>query len=228
MRCPLLQRVLGTHRAVSPQNGVRYYAALGLAGLVTALVFYALNPAWWGANPLDVAAEVLDLRARVLDSQISGVGGYVDLADRLAGFVRQTLVALPQYYEVSNWAGYIADQIARYGASVWRGVSVGGSVPGAMVLSGLILAGALALVRGRVDRAARWVVGVWSALNLVSVLFLTPLEWQRYYLPAFPAVGLLGAMGLTWLWRSAAGRITLIDGTKHSLIKSVTNNRRDL
>jgi len=37
---------------------------------------------------------------------------------------------------------------------------------------------------------------------------LTPLEWQRYYLPVYPALGLLGAAGLTrtMLWLTATFR----------------------
>jgi hypothetical protein len=39
-------------------------------------------------------------------------------------------------------------------------------------------------------------VGAWTVSVVAATLLLTPLEWQRYYLPVYPAVGLLTALGV--------------------------------
>jgi hypothetical protein len=51
---------------------------------------------------------------------------------------------------------------------------------------------------------------------LLSTLLLTPIEWQRYYLPIYPAIGLLLGLGLTrisqtlvWWQRQRFNRPTL-------------------
>jgi 4-amino-4-deoxy-L-arabinose transferase-like glycosyltransferase len=177
------------------------YLQLVLAGLVALGVFYALNPAWWG-DPLARLDEVLHLRTTLLAGQTAAFGGYMSLGDALGGFFRQVFVGLPQYYEVANWAQFIAEPIARYENSVWRGVSLGGSIIGGMVLLVLMLIGFSALVRNKMTSGAvRWLVGAWALAMFASTALLTPLEWQRYYLPAYPAVGLLAALGVVWLGR---------------------------
>ena len=170
-----------------------------LAGVLALIIFYVLNPAWWG-DPLTRAGQVLDLRADLLAGQTAAFGGYANLADNFGGFFRQVFVALPQYYEIPTWAGYIADPIARYESTIWHGVSLGGSLIGAVVLLALTLVGLWRLWRDRVtDRAVRWLIGVWALVMLLTTALLTPLEWQRYYLIAYPAVGLLAAYGAAGL-----------------------------
>lgn len=177
------------------------YVMLIAAAILALGIFYALNPAWWG-DPLTRAGDVLTLRGDLLAGQAGAFGGYVNAGDALDGFFRQVFVNLPQYYEIPDWAGYIGDQIARYDGSVWRGVSIGGSTVGGLVVLALVLVGGWALWRDRESpRSTRWLVGGWAlAMALVTAL-LTPLEWQRYYLPAFPAVGLVGAYGIVWAAR---------------------------
>jgi hypothetical protein len=115
----------------------------------------------------------------------------------VAGFFRQALIVQPQYYEAPDWADYIREPITAYEASVWRGVSIGGSVPGALALAGIIGVGAWALARrGRIERRGRGLIGAWALVKTLATLALTPLEWQRYYLPVYPALGLLAALGV--------------------------------
>jgi hypothetical protein len=185
---------------------LRIYAMLAVAGVVVLGVFYALNPAWWG-DPVGRAAQVLDLRADLLAGQTAVFGGYTGVGDALGGFFRQVFVNLPQYYEVPAWAGYIAEPIARYEGSIWRGVSVGGSVSGGVVLLALTVIGLWALVKSSAGGGERWVVGLWALAMLFTTALLTPVEWQRYYLPAYPAVGLLAACGLAWLARRLQRRL---------------------
>lgn len=189
---------------------LRIYSLLILAGVIAALVFYALNPAWWG-DPLGRLSYVLNMRGDLLAGQTAAFGGYANLPDALGGFFRQVFVNLPQYYEVPTWASYIGDQIARYESSVWRGVSLGGSLVGGLVLMTLTLVGFWALLRDKATSGAvRWVIGIWALAMFASTALLPPLEWQRYYIPAYPAVGLLASYGAVWLVRRfRAYRLTM-------------------
>lgn len=171
---------------------------LALAALLALLVFLALNPAWWD-NPLVRAAEVLQLRQELLAIQTSVFGGYAGPADQLAGFLRQAFIVQPQYYEAPAWAEYIAGKIADYEAAPWRGVSLGGAVAGGALVAALTLWGGWQLFR-RQDAVIRLVL-FWSATLALSTLVLTPLEWERYYLPVYPAIGLLAAVGAAELTR---------------------------
>ena len=179
------------------------------AGLVALLVFYALNPAWWG-DPVERASTVLALRENLLAIQVDVFGGYGTLADRLGGFARQALVTLPQYYEVGGWEQNIGDQIAAYEASIWRGVSIGGSWWGAMLLLAIMGWGEWQLVRNpAIERGARWLVSLWGLAMLLLTLGLTPVDWQRYYLPVYPVIGLLAALGLTAMMKQLQDRVAI-------------------
>lgn len=198
----LVYLVVQSVRSRDPSSIVEYLLLpfWFVAAAVMAGTFLALNPAWWG-DPLARAQTVLDLREALLAGQTAAFGGYVDFSDQLAGFAQQVFVGLPQYYEVTGWDTFIADQIVRYEASPWRGVSLGGSPLGGGVFAVLILLGLLFFVRdlrgGDSRSAARWVVALWFAVSALSALFLTPLEWQRYYLPVLPSAGLLAACGVS-------------------------------
>lgn len=170
---------------------------LAAAALLALTIFYALNPAWWG-DPLTRAGQVLRLRQDLLDTQNEVFGGYASPLEAGAGFARQALLALPQYYEVPGWDVYIGDQIARYESSPWRGASIGGSFPGMIVLIAAMMAG---FRRLRGAKPGKEIAMIWIAAAIASTLFLTPLEWQRYYLPVFPALGLLAALGTASVWR---------------------------
>ncbi len=193
----LIYLIIQSIRSTDDDSPVDYTILpyLVIAALVTGGVFYALNPAWWG-DPLGRAQTVWTLRNDLLAGQTDAFGGYADFSDQLAGFLRQAFMAQPQYYEVEGWDATIGGQIAAYEGLPWRGVSIGGSLPGALALGGLLLIGAWRLLRDhRRDEAARWMIGVWALAMLLTTLLLTPIEWQRYYLPAYPAVGLVAALG---------------------------------
>lgn len=176
---------------------LQHMACLTFAGLLSLLVFYALNPAWWG-DPLGRVRDVLALRTDLLAGQTSAFGSYSGFADQVAGFLRQVWVAQPMYSEAPFFLAYIPDQIAAYAASPWAGVPIGGSVVGAVLLGAVWLFGFVAFVRNaEVHRAARWLIVMWTAATFAFTLLLTPLEWQRYYIPALPLVGLFAAYGLT-------------------------------
>ncbi|MDL1899608.1 phospholipid carrier-dependent glycosyltransferase [Anaerolineae bacterium CFX9] len=166
------------------------------AGVGLMIVFYALNPAWWG-DPLGRIPEVLTRRSDLLAGQTAAFGGYSDAGAALDGFFRQAFIVPPQYFEVSGWDAWIGDEIAAYEASPWAGISIGGTLIGGIAMLALTAAGFIALVRSRsAPAAARWLIGFWSAAILISTLALTPLEWQRYYLLVYPAIGLLASAGV--------------------------------
>jgi hypothetical protein len=173
-----------------------WFIFLLFSGIMALITFYTLNPAWWG-DPVARAGTVLELRQDLLNIQTNVFGSYPTMIDALAGFARQTLIVLPQYYEIAGWESYIGDQIARYEASPWRGVSVGGSLWGAALLAVMIGFGVWALLRRRdIPFSTRWLIGIWALMIALSTLLLTPIEWQRYYLPVYPAVGLLAGLGV--------------------------------
>ncbi len=209
---------------------LRIYALLLVAGVIALAIFYAMNPAWWG-DPLTRAGQVLSLRSDLLTGQTAAFGGYASLSDALGGFFRQVFVNSPQYYEIPAWAGYIAEPISRYESSFWKGISIGGSVLGGVVLLLLTALGGVAAMGRKLaltqvysdistaqqrseSRAVRVLIFVWALVMLATTALLTPIEWQRYYLPAAPAVGLLAALGLVGLIQMVGNRL----GTEHPQI----------
>ncbi|MBI1256912.1 MAG: phospholipid carrier-dependent glycosyltransferase [Chloroflexi bacterium] len=209
---PLQESSGGRARHASP---LHIYGMLVVAGVLALVVFYGMNPAWWG-DPVTRAGQVLAMRNDLLAGQTAAFGGYSSLSGALSGWFRQVFVNTPQYYEIPAWAGYIAEPIARYESSIWRGVSVGGTALGGVILLALTAIGGVAVMGrklaltqavGDISTAqqkaqsvsARVLILVWALAMLATTAFLTPIEWQRYYLPAYPAVGLLGAAGLVWV-----------------------------
>jgi hypothetical protein len=194
----------------TPQQRIRHGVSLQIpgcllgAGIIALLVFYALNPAWWG-DPISRAQLVLELREHLLDVQVSAIGGYNNIAERLAGFGHQVIIAHPQYYETRCcWEDWISAEIAAYEASPWSGVNIGGTTIGAALLVLMMVIGGLQGLR-QMNRT-RWLLGCWALMMLVLTLGLTPLNWQRYYLPIFPVVGLLAALGVDTIWRFIVNR----------------------
>ena len=164
-----------------------------IAAIIAFGVFYVLNPAWWGDPPARAEA-VLEMRQFLLEEQTEGFGGYASTGDALTGLYRQAIITAPQHFEVSEWATYIADQIMRYEASIWRGLSFG------VLLIPLLALGVWYLLR-RTPLDVRVLIGIWALAMLLSVGLLTPIEWQRYYLPLYPAIGVLAGLGVAQITR---------------------------
>lgn len=188
-----------------PDDPYYLMTTLIVAGLLAVAVFYALNPAWWvrgGEIPAVRLQDTLDARTEILTTQVRLFGGYDNVLDRLAGLFRQTFIARPQYYEVDAWAGYIANQITAYEATRWKGISVGGSTPGGLILLLLTALGAWSLARDAARPIeTRLVLGAWALAVNGAILVLNPLEWQRYYIPVYPVVGILASLGILWTIR---------------------------
>jgi 4-amino-4-deoxy-L-arabinose transferase-like glycosyltransferase len=175
---------------------LRRAGQLIMAGVLALLVFYALNPIWWG-DPIARAGDVLEVRSRTLQSQMSGFDTYDGLFEQAAGFVQHALIASPQYFEIDQWATFtpITEQIAAYEASWLDGVTPG--PVGAVIIALLGLLGLWRLLT--TPDPARWAVGFWALGTVALTLLLTPFGWQRYYLPAIPALLVLAGLGMSQL-----------------------------
>lgn len=177
---------------------MRHFGVLFGAGLLSLAVFVVFNPAWW-SDPLARANDVLTTRSDFISSQLATFGGYNGLTEQATGFVRQTLGVPPMYAE-TGLDGFIVNQqaeIKAYEASGVAGISIGSTVIGSALLASTSLAGFVALFwYEKADGHTRWLIGVWAVAMLLLAL-LTPLEWQRYYIPAYPVTSLLTAFGLT-------------------------------
>ncbi len=195
-----------------PREGGRLLALLILAGMLSLAVFGLLNPAWW-SQPLTVAGVVLDLRAKLLENQAQFFPNYADWHERLLAFWRNVFVQAPQYYEVSDWGGFIGEQIRAYEASWIKGV--GGTDLYAIALAALSALGSVGLLkRDPNTRVARWVVFVWALGAALLVLTLTTFEWQRYYIPATLPLLVLAGNGVAAFvhWLRLSNLFTLDEG----------------
>ena len=184
-----------------PRQLILTFLRVYVAALIALGVFIALNPAWW-SNPFERVGDVLRLRTELLEGQIDTFGGYTQRNEALDGWARFVFDGTPQYFEVAAWSSYIGDQIEAYEASGLAGIAIPPVIM--LILTGL---GFFSLLRLR--RSAAWLVCVWAAAMLASTALLTPLPWQRYYLPTHPAICLLAASGLVWLFNQVITRLPL-------------------
>lgn len=187
-----------------PARIVKVTAKLFVAAMIALAIFYALNPAWWG-DPITRAGDVLALRTDLLTGQTATFGGYAGVGEQLAGFFKQTFVVLPMYSEADFFLPYIADQIAQYEASPLRGVSIGGSVLGGVLVIALCATGVVMLWQ---KKSRRWFMLTWAFVTALVILLTTPVEWQRYYLLLYPAVAVLLGGGVAFIIRAITGSVS--------------------
>ncbi len=181
----------GTYRRDWRMLALRYLQ-LGAAVLAVFAVFLLLNPAWM-PNPIQRLGQVLDLRQDLLNGQVGFFGGYESLIERLDGMLRFSFGTSPQSYEVPAWRLYLGDAVPNYTQSLWAGLAL--TDLWSWLLVGLSLLGVLALL-AHIREAGLWLVLMWAGVSLALVLLLTPLAWQRYYLPAQVAIVVLSSAGM--------------------------------
>ena len=197
------------HKSLS-RHALQFVGALFLSGLLGLFVFYSLNPAWWGA-PIERASEVLELRGELLDIQLEQFDTYFTTNDEINGWLNFVLVAQPQYFEVPQWSLFpeITNQIERYEQSPWSGVPIGGSYFGGILVGVLMIIAIIHLARNTgINLEFRWLILIWGIGIMVITFLLTPLEWQRYYLPIYPFVGLMLAYAVYTIVNAIGTRIT--------------------
>ena len=174
------------------------------SGILSLIVFFALNPAWWNA-PLTTPSTVLELRQDLLSGQVNFFGGYDNFSEQVSGFACQSFIVLPIYAD-SDFDDFYSAQletIQNYDSSLLSGVSLGGSTIGGLIVFILTIAGLVRLwLYEKIKVSHRWFITTWFVAMIILTLFLTPLEWQRYYLPIYPVIGILFAIGIEYLWHS--------------------------
>lgn len=173
-------------------------SGLFLAGMLSIGLFLLLNPAWWG-DPLGTIRPMLDMRNRLLAEQTAAFGTYPNILAQIGGYIQQVWVGQPQYYEASDWAAYIGEQIRVYETLPWSGVNLGAMLPGMGIIVGLLLLGMGRLLRGRLEQGTRLLALFWVMGTTALTIILTPLEWQRYYLPAVLPMTLVLGLGVSQL-----------------------------
>lgn len=168
--------------------------------LIAAAVFLALNVSWW-SNPLFMVFNVPRARQQLLNGQADAFGKYTDMGDRAIGLAAEIFSAPPQYFESNDdWTHWIGDQIARYEASGLVGLS---GIAWSLIVFALFAIGLLRAIRLR-RVGAVLVVLMWLLAASVSVYVLTPLHWQRYYLPLIMPVCVVCGMAITARWVTVA------------------------
>lgn len=199
---PLSQDKRGDFKTIKPlKKSFRQLIYLILAGVLSLSIFYALNPTWW-SNPVARAKEVSDIRLDFMQAQQATFGGYESLTDRLNGFFWQTfgMQIMVAETDIDNFIENLSAEIATYETSLFSGVINRGFIVVPLAFLGLSLIGGIALwFDTHTHIELRFVVAVWVVAMIVLTLFLTPLEWQRYYLPAYPPVMLLSGLGVRYL-----------------------------
>jgi MFS family permease len=192
----------GSERPVSviPLPGLlRRTADLAGAGFLSVLVFFLLNPAWWG-SPLRCADKAVGMHVWFLNAMVAKFGGFEGFGEKLSAFARHVFTSGLQYFEVAEWStnDVIGRQISAYEKSPLRGLVLDAGWLEAVPLAAAVACGIAALFLAGPNRSrARWVVGTWAFLLFAATIFLTPVDWQRYYLPMRLIVALLASLGIT-------------------------------
>ncbi len=165
----------------------------GGAAILALTVFVALNASWW-SDPLRMPGRVLDARKLLLQGQVTRYGGFQNMPARIMALVREPFGA-PQYYEdtIEDWAHWITQPIKTYDSSGLGGLS--GSL-WEIIIAILIIIGTIrALLAWR--HSAVFVVLLWSSLMIATTFVLTPLDWQRYYVPIVAPLAVIGGMAFS-------------------------------
>ncbi|MBX3080136.1 MAG: phospholipid carrier-dependent glycosyltransferase [Anaerolineae bacterium] len=172
-----------------------------LAGTITVVIWFALNPIFWN-DPVGALRASVEARVDLLNRQSTDpLLAYKTTGERFSALLTQPFLSPPQYYEAPTWAGVIEAPIAAYENSALRGWAWTPLI--GVVLTALMLYGLLRLV---IEVWRRNLVAVailmWLAVMLITSMS-SPLNWQRYYLPLILVGVVLAATGIGYLvvWR---------------------------
>jgi hypothetical protein len=189
---PILWWRAGDERRVSFARGP--LAGLALAGITAATVFYALNPVLW-RDPLGGLRDMLqrwsDLMAYFQDDWAPRTG--VEVArtplERLALFFDRTLGRDEPWHGLTGLPGGVVlllAGLAELSMVALRAPPFHGAAPG--------------------ERDAALVALLFGAVLIAGTALWLPLDWERFYLPAAPAVVLLEACAIALAARAIFGR----------------------
>jgi 4-amino-4-deoxy-L-arabinose transferase-like glycosyltransferase len=175
--------------------------ALFAAGILSLSVFYVLNPAWW-TNPIERASEVSTIRLDFMQAQKDAFGTFENFGERLSAFFWQTFGLQNMYAEteIDHFKEHLAEAIPAYEASFFSGLVNHGLIIVPLIFMGLSIMGLMSLwLHPTVLIEVRWLIGLWVVGMIVLTLLLTPLEWQRYYLPAYAPMMLMVGLGVHFI-----------------------------
>ena len=180
---------------------VRTLAGLLGAGVISVVVFFALNASWWG-TPLAMPDAVLQLRQLLLKGQIDSFGGFNSSTERVFVLIGQPLLAAPQYFEVTTgWPDWIGGQIRQYEDARLAGLygARWTFIAGALVLIGVgrvLLRLIITLRRDPLAAGPEAALLLWLTATAITLYVLTPLDWQRYYVPLVAPMAVFAGLAL--------------------------------
>lgn len=182
---------------------------LSVVALIALAVVLALSPFLWRNPPARIRDTFRDMNTLV-EEQRRGRESLDTAGERAGALIGQVFWTQRAYYEDDVWGEWVGDQITRYEASplsgwrrpAWARVALGVA----------FLVGTVRLITQRPSDAApdvtRRVVLLWLAVTAAVNLVIIPFDWQRYYLPLWPAVALVEAVGLVTIARTVRQRLS--------------------
>jgi 4-amino-4-deoxy-L-arabinose transferase-like glycosyltransferase len=181
---------------------------LMIAGVLTLALFVVLHPGLW-SDPLARFTDIVMIRAGEMRTQVAGdPEAPTSTARRIADLLTQPFMQPLQHYErTPRYSEEQERQIAVYNSLLLAGLrfgSIGGGVLTTLWLIGFMVN---LIPNARPNRSWTLAIGLyaWLAVNVV-VLMLTPLPWQRYYLPLTPVTTLFATIGVLSLFSVRAAQ----------------------
>ncbi len=169
------------------------FATLLLAGLLSASIFYALNPRLW-SDPFGGASDILgrwDRQMAVQQERGERMNVEVarDLGERVTLFTDRMLGRDDPWRALTRLPGGVVLLAGGFGVLVWQAAKRRAGTPADR------------------EASAAWTAVVFVSIFIAGTALWLPLDWERFFLPAAPCLALLQALCLASLARLAAERI---------------------
>lgn len=172
--------------------------------LVLGVITVALNPFLW-SNPIPAVRYAIDSRKDLVDAQTSTFGLYNtdvvlnNLPKKTVSLFAQIFFGPPQFYETGNYVPQLLPSIKLY-QSHWSNNPF--PHPLFNILFFLFSAFGLARSAGSILKQENYAENHWVLLmafiiTFLTILFLIPLAFQRYYLPLIPFFCILSGYAIS-------------------------------
>ncbi len=187
-------------------------------GLVALGVFLFLTPAWWTGRVLNMPEIVWNERSRMLAqaTEREKPATIYTPGERINAMLANAFWVAPEYAESPVWRDFpeIREQIVTY-KSLWYAGRQGGAIEGALLIVAFCVGLVAMLAHWR--NGSVWLTLNWLAISAIVLLFINPLNWQRYYDPLSSEVAIVIGIGVAWVggvlprwldaWHSRAGTL---------------------
>jgi 4-amino-4-deoxy-L-arabinose transferase-like glycosyltransferase len=179
-------------------------------GSAVIVLYYALSPGLWHANPVQRFRDMYALLQDAMRVQISFTpNAPATFGYRIENILSQPFIAPVQHFEAYGFqeSPLFMQQVVRYMASPLSGLQYGnilGTALMTLALQGLAV-NAFPVARGYRSRALALGLYVWLGVAL-AVALTNPLPWQRYYLILIPPLTMFSVIGGLWIARSVAAQ----------------------